>query len=154
MEIFDLPFGNQTLYRKWTLTIACLFLTSCVILPIDKYEGQKKLQSNKDLKYEAHEILMNKTDKCGISPILKIISKNITRISKTEFDEIRVNRVKDELVKVYYRYSNGEYDTIRDSKDLENKVSCYLDYMLNPKYEYVSFFNFFNDSQYRSFPCS
>lgn len=131
-------------------------LSSCVVMTVGQYESQKKAQALKDNKSELHQLLLKNSfenDTCNLSSLLRILGKNINRLSTTELDEFRINILKDELIKSYKMYQYKDLPFVFSEKDLETKMSCYLDYILNPKYEYVPFWVFWKDSYYLKFPC-
>lgn len=142
---------------KILLTIfSGVLLTSCVIISPKQLNKQLQNQSSKDIKSEMHRQLLNgNNDTCNLTGLLKILAKNINRIQNNKLDD-RINKVKDELIKTYknFNFKTTDYQSlIMNEIDLEAKVSCYLNYILDPKYEYVSFWEFWKTSYNLSYPC-
>ena|SRR5436190_879604 len=137
------------------VTLALSSLSSCVILTVGQYEEQKKLQALKDEKGEVHNLLLNqdiKHDTCNLGSLLKLISNNLESITNAQLDEFRINMIKNDLVN-YYKVYKSDKPFVISENELQSRLSCYLDYILNPKYEYVPFWEFWKDSYYLKFPC-
>lgn len=117
-----------------------------------------RVQSSKDIKSEMHKQLLDSNyDTCNLTGLLRILAKNINRIQNGRLDE-RINRVKDQVLITYQQFKNNAVlpnseRIVMNEGDLEAKISCYLDYVLEPRYEYVSFWEFWKTSYNLQFPC-
>lgn len=139
------------------LTALTVSLSSCIILTSRQYDEKLKNASSKEITTYIHNELHGKKvvlDTCDLTSLLKVLSQQqITKLQSTTLDANRINKIKDELIKVYNSYKLPDYSFVINENDLQAKVKCYLDYILNPKYDYVPFYIFWKDSYYLKFPC-
>jgi hypothetical protein len=112
-----------------------------------------------DIKTELHEKFQNDPNSitdCDFNFLMDILARYETKIKNINLDKLRVNVIKDNLVLMYDGYKKKLPDVtsrMNSEAKLKSIVSCYLDYMVNPKYEPVGFFDFFSKLEYLPFPC-
>jgi hypothetical protein len=133
-----------------------LFLsTSCITISL-KTRNKKvsNYEKTDDVKNKLHKkLLSDDSDVCDMRFLLEIISKRVYDFEKIQIDEYRINKIKENLIKTYNIYK-AQDKVLRISEDeLKLKLSCYLDYMLDPNNKEADWFDFFSDDHFRKFNC-
>lgn len=132
--------------------------SSCVILTVKQYETQKKEQSLNDMKSAVHHLLIDqnlRNDTTDLSSLLRLISTNNRYLSTKKIDDRRIELITFDLIRTYSDYWNKDapFSFKMTERELESKVSCYLNYILNSDNEYVRFWIFWKKDAYQKFRC-
>lgn len=152
-----------------TFLLITILFSSCVIMKTPEYNKPLQQQPkpvnasyNSDhdncdfLKDRITEEYLKGNEICDLRFLLDVISKTMNKFEKIPIDEYRINKIKKELISVFkdYNLSNSGNPTFRiTEEELKRRVRCYLDYMLDPKNEYVAWYEFWKDSYYRNLNC-